>query len=223
LRRDFQALAAGCHVLSPVTVDFVAEVDGFVLARHELDREPRDVEQGHLEALQQADFVWLHAPDGYVGPSAALELGVAHALGIPVFARSPPADSTLRNFVEVVVGVDDAASRAAAHGTHTPARPLDVLQDYYGRIAARRGYDRESAQDAMLLLTEEVGELARAIRERVGLQRSGGYLHEDAAAELADIQLYLLHLANILDVRLAGAVRDKERANAERHSVALAA
>lgn len=44
LCRDFEALKEGCEVLSPATVDFVAEVDGFVLAAHELDREPREVE-----------------------------------------------------------------------------------------------------------------------------------------------------------------------------------
>lgn len=217
LRLDFRALqVAGCNVLSPMTVDFVAETDGFVLAEHELGRKPTDVEKRHLEALQQADFVWLHAPDGYVGASAALELGVAHALGIPTFSKSQPVDSVLRDFVEAVEGVEEAVNTAVSRGTHTPARPLDVLQDYYGRIAIRRGYAEESAQDTMLLLTEEVGELARAVRQRVSLKRPGGYSDEDAGAELADIQLYLLHLANILDVRLASAVAQKERANAQR-------
>ncbi len=217
LRQDFRALQlAGCDVLSPTTVDFVAEADGFVLAEHELGQEPRDVERGHLKALQQADFTWLHAPDGYVGTSAALELGVAHALGIPVFAQHRPADSVLRDFVEVVEHVEEAINKAVSRGTHTPARPLDALQDYYGRIAVHRGYTDESAQDTMLLLTEEVGELARAVRKGISLKRSGGYSDENAGEELADVQLYLLHLANILDVRLASAVTRKERANAQR-------
>jgi NTP pyrophosphatase (non-canonical NTP hydrolase) len=223
LRRDFRALQiAGCDVLSPITVEFVAETDGFVLAEHELGRKPTDVERRHLEALQQADFVWLHAPDGYVGASAALELGVAHALGIPTFSQSQPVDSVLRDFVEAVENVEEAVNTAVSRGTHTPARPLDVLQDYYGRIATRRGYAEETAQDTMLLLTEEVGELARAVRKRVSLKRPGGYSDEDAGAELADIQLYLLHLANILDVRLASAVTQKERANARRPSAVAA-
>lgn len=217
LARDFAALrTSGCDVLSPSTVNFVAEIDGFVLAEDQLEQEPREVEREHLAALQQADFVWLHAPEGYVGSSAALELGVAHTLGIPVFAGQLPADSTLRDFVHSTGTVEDAVSVACALGSHTPARPLEVLQAYYSRIALRRGYDHESPQDTMLLLTEEVGELARAIRKRVGLKRSGGYSDEDAASELADVQLYLLHLANTLDVRLADAVSDKERNNAAR-------
>lgn len=217
LDRDFAALrASGCNVLSPATVNFVAEIDGFVLAEDQLEQEPREVEREHLTALQQADFVWLHAPEGYVGSSAALELGVAHTLGIPVFARQLPADPMLRDFVHSTGTVEEAVGAACALGPHTPARPLEVLQAYYGRIALRRGYDRESPQDTMLLLTEEVGELARAVRKRVGLKRSGGYSDEDAASELADVQLYLLHLANTLDVRLADAVSDKERNNAVR-------
>jgi NTP pyrophosphatase (non-canonical NTP hydrolase) len=226
LRRDFTALTeAGCNVLSPVTVDFVDEVDGFVLAAHEVDREPQEVERGHLRALQQADFVWLHAPLGYVGASATAELGIARFLEIPIFGRHPPADTTLRELfeVEVVGDVAEAIARASAYGTHTPSSPLDVLQHYYERVAAGRGYAGESAQDTMLMLTEEVGELARAVRRRVGLQRDGGYAHEDAAAELADLQLYVLHLANVLEVDLADAVRDKERVNARRHLAALAA
>jgi NTP pyrophosphatase (non-canonical NTP hydrolase) len=224
LQADFDELhVAGCLVLSPLEVDFVAEIDGFVLGAGELHETPKAVEARHIASLQQADFVWLHAPDGYVGPSAALELGVAHALGIPVFARTPPADMALRDFVEAVGGVEQALARALVRGTHTPARPLDVLQDYYGRVAASRGYDHESAQDTMLLLTEEIGELARAVRKQIGLKRAGGYPTEGVADELADVQLYLLHLANVLDIRLADAVSDKERVNAQRETSALAA
>jgi NTP pyrophosphatase (non-canonical NTP hydrolase) len=51
----------------------------------------------------------------------------------------------------------------------------------------------------------------------VGLSRAGGYASQDAAAEeLADVQLYLLHMANVLDVELGSAVSDKEQKNAAR-------
>jgi NTP pyrophosphatase (non-canonical NTP hydrolase) len=159
-------------------------------------------------------MIWLHAPEGYVGPSAALELGVAHAVGIPVFAREAPADVTLRHFAQRVSTIDEAVRGSALRGRVTPARPLSVLQDYYRRIASERGYSTETPQDAMLLLTEEVGELARAIRKTVGLGRAAGFQDEDAAAELADVQLYILHLANILGVSLDEAVAGKERLNA---------
>jgi NTP pyrophosphatase (non-canonical NTP hydrolase) len=217
LGRDCRALeAAGCRIVSPVSVDFVAEVEGFVLAAHEVGRAPREVELDHLRALESADFVWLHAPDGYVGTSAALELGVAHALGIPSYASHTPSDHVLEAFVRIASPAE-AVNHARAAGPHTPSRPLHTLQDYYGRIARQRGYDTESAQDTMLLLTEEIGELARAVRKHVGLSRSSAYPPDNvAAAELADVQLYLLHMANILDVELGTAVSDKEQQNAIR-------
>lgn len=217
LRQDFEALVdAGCEMLSPTDVAFVTEVDGFVLAEAERGADPRDIERRHIEFLEGADFVWLHAPDGYVGSSAAMELGVAHAFGTPVLARECPSDVTLRHFAEPVVSIEEALKRAATSGPHAPTRPLDVLQSYYARAAEDRGYERESPQDTMLLLTEEIGELARAVRKRVGLTRAGGYGEENASEELADVQLYVLHLANVLGVELATAVAEKERRNAER-------
>jgi NTP pyrophosphatase (non-canonical NTP hydrolase) len=224
LKRDHEALRrAGATVLSPLDVEFVAEVDGFVLAAHELDEDPAAIEARHLSALKRADMVWLHAPQGYVGPSAALELGVAHTIGLPIFARHAPIDGTLRPFATAVVSPEEAIARLAAIGAHTPGNPLEVLQDYYGRMARERGYQDESPQDTMLLLTEEVGELARAVRRTVGLARSGRMTAVDPAEELADVQLYLLHLANVLGIRLGDAVVAKERTNRNRNRIRIEA
>jgi len=70
LRRAAQQLSeAGCRLLSPVSLDFVAEEDGFVLAAHEVGEAPGAIEEKHLQAMRSADFVWLHCPAGYVGTS----------------------------------------------------------------------------------------------------------------------------------------------------------
>ncbi len=68
------------------------------------------------------------------------------------------------------------------------------------------------------MLLEEVGELARVVRKASGLAREGGFPEADIGEEIADIQLYLVHLANVLGVNLAEAVTRKELVNAERHS-----
>ena len=68
----------------------------------------------------------------------------------------------------------------------------------------------------MLLLTEEIGELARAIRKSEGLKRDAGYNDVGLLDELADVQLYLVHLANSLGVSLDEAVNQKETKNDER-------
>ncbi len=214
LRRDYQELLAlGCAVLSPRSVDFVGDRDGFVLSAGQENLTPLTVELEHLSAIQRADFVWLHAPEAYVGASGSMELGFAHAVGVPVYARVAPADITLREFVTVVASPEEACRHAAATAKRTPSRSLSALQTYYEKIAAERGYEKESARDCLLLLTEEIGELARAVRKTSGLVRHGGYAGVNVAAELADVQLYLVHLANILGVDLGRAVVEKEAEN----------
>jgi NTP pyrophosphatase (non-canonical NTP hydrolase) len=216
LRAAFDELRdAGCLVLSPASIDFVDEVEGFVLTERELGQKPAGIEAKHIDALRRADFVWLHLPEGYVGPSAALELGVAHSLDIPVFASSRPNDATIATFVRVVAGPADAVALSASR-PRIPAGSLRDLQTYYARMASHRGFDSESPQDALLLLIEEVGELARAIRRRVSLRRAAK-TSEDAAEELADIQLYVLHLANVIGIDLADAVLEKEQTNHARY------
>jgi NTP pyrophosphatase (non-canonical NTP hydrolase) len=202
--------------LSPADLDFVAEREGFVFAAHEEGDEPWVIEQRHLDQILSADFVWFHGADGYVGKSGALELGFAHAHGVPIYGTTQPSEIGFRDMVAIVARPTDALDRIHERNT-APSNSVPRLQQYYRHVAAERGYDQETLQDAMLLLTEEVGELARAIRKRVGLIREGGYDDGDAAGEeLADIQLYVVHLANLLGIDLADAVRVKETANTRR-------
>lgn len=227
-RRDLSGLAAarnalvsaGCELLSPGSLEFVTDIGGFAVTAQEQAEDVATIEGRHIAALRRADFVWLHCPKGYVGASAALELGVAHSLDIPVFAAERPADATLAEFVTVVDSPDGPVALTGPRA-RTPAGPLRDLQEYYGRVAAERGFDQESAQDTMLLLTEEIGELARAVRKGIGLLRADAIV-EDPAGELADVQLYLLHLANIVGVDLAAAVDAKEGHNHERYGLRAA-
>ena len=73
---------------------------------------PQAIEDWHLSAIRQADFVMLHAPDGYVGLSAAMEIGFATAQDCPVFSRTAPQDIALRGLVKVVPSVYDALRAA---------------------------------------------------------------------------------------------------------------
>ncbi len=220
LQRDFIELTEVAEVLSPTTVQFAGEWDGFVYNENERHSSPREIEDQHLDAILRADFVWLHAPTGYVGRSAVFELGFARLAGTPVYTRERLEDTTLRQYVNAASSPKDAA--VESNGAPIPAASLTALQRYYGTAARRRGYDTESVQDSMLLLTEEVGELARAIRQDIRLRRDGRPIASDAAMELADIQLYLLHLANIMQIDLAGAVAEKERVNDQRFQERLA-
>jgi NTP pyrophosphatase (non-canonical NTP hydrolase) len=161
-------------------------------------------------------MVWLHAPNGYLGASGAFEIGAAHAAGVPVYASTPVVDVGLRDFVNLVSSPRDAVIHRRTAVIHKPGEPLKALQTYYLRAALARGWDSEGAAECMLLLTEEVGELARSIRHVTGLSRHAADATTNAAEELADVQLYVVHLANVLGVDLATAVTDKDAKNLRR-------
>ena len=101
-----ELVTTGCQVLSPRRMWF--DDAAFVRDTAEQDIPPQAVEAWHLSAICQADFVMLHAPDGYVGLSAAMEIGFATAQECPVFSRIAPQDIALRGLVKVVPSVYDA-------------------------------------------------------------------------------------------------------------------
>lgn len=90
------------------------------------------------------------------------------------------------------------------------------MQVYYSEAAARRGYDRESLTDTLVLMTEELGELAHAVRKLVRLPRHGAPISKSVSDELADLFLYMLHFANVANIDLADAVALKEAINEQR-------
>lgn len=213
LRATYEELQRFYRLLSPRDVNWVDATAEFVRLPEEAAEAAASIEGRHIGALEDADFVWLFCPAGYVGRSAAMEIGFAHALGVPVLTDTAPRDEVLASIVTVVA---DGARHAGDYVVSTPGSGIAGLQRYYARVARRRGWDNESARDTMLLLTEEIGELARAVRRHTGLSRDASYEDLDTAAELADVQLYLVHLANALGIDLGTAVTDKERLNAKR-------
>lgn len=205
----------GCTVLSPSSVDIVNEHDGFVYMQGEETQTPEKIEDRHLNAIERADFVWLHAPEGYVGPMAAWEIGFAHAAGVPVYAKEPPKETRFRPFVRVV---DAPATVVESRPLYPepPAPALKAFQQYYRRVAVSRGYAKERPKDCLLLMVEEIGELARALRKREKLVRHGSYPESSEAKELADVFLYVVHMANVLGLDLAEIVQKKEFVNLEK-------
>lgn len=223
-RKDFESLKAtyeelldlGCKVLSPSNVTAVRETDGFVFMKGEESQSPDTIEGRHLDAIQRANFVWLHAPEGYIGPTASLEIGFARAIGVPVFAKEPVKDPVIHSFVQVMSSPAAAIETIKSHGLPIPRPALAAFQHYYRRVAQQRGYKSESPKDCLLLMVEEVGELAREIRRRERLVRHGPSSDSNESKELADIFLYVVHMANVLEVDLSKVVQEKELINLQR-------
>jgi hypothetical protein len=106
LERDYRELAlAQCQVLSPRSLDF--EDPSLLFVRHTVEKQDsiRLIEQHHLQAIALSDFLWVHAPGGYIGTSGALEIGYALAKSIPVFSSENPEDQMLKSFITKVPSV----------------------------------------------------------------------------------------------------------------------
>ena len=99
-----------------------------------------------------------------------------------------------------------------------PAHPsLPDLQRYMDAVCQERGWTKDNNAEKFLLFTEEIGELAKAIRKTRGLyqEHARPNIHS-LEEEFADVLSYLLDLANAFGVDLEQAFREKERANASR-------
>ncbi len=99
-----------------------------------------------------------------------------------------------------------------------PTHPtLPQLQRYMDEVCKERGWTKDSYAEKFLLFTEEVGELAKAIRKTQGLyQEKAKQKHLELEEEFADGLSYLLDLANYFQVDLETAFREKEQVNAAR-------
>lgn len=99
-----------------------------------------------------------------------------------------------------------------------PSHPtLPDLQRYMDAICQERGWTKDNYAEKFLLFTEEIGELAKAIRKTHGLYQEHARQNSlNLEEEFADVLSYLLDLANCFGVDLEQAFRAKERINATR-------
>lgn len=210
---------AGFTVLSPRTTESVGEIDGFVILQGD-SGDPRQIEEGHLSAIRRSDCLYIVNPTGYIGPSATMEIGYAIALGIPVFAQGAPIESILSMFIRTEPNVEFVKqSVLRAFDPGIPKRAdLATLQAYVQKVVAARGFDKETLRDVLLLLMEEVGELAKAVRKQTGLKTAANdpNANKVVAHELADCLIYLLDIANLANVDLDLAFREKELINSRK-------
>jgi len=100
---------------------------------------------------------------------------------------------------------------------HLPEKPtLKQFQAYVHEMCAERGFDKEGLAESFILFTEEVGEFARVVRKSQGYKTDVTVKNSHAEEELADLFIYIIHLANILDIDLERAFRMKEEINKQR-------
>lgn len=92
------------------------------------------------------------------------------------------------------------------------------LQKYIKQTLAARGFDDETIEQKYLLFTEEVGELAKAIRQSSDSIKSSVHSKSHALLEEAgDVFILFLDICNKLGIDAEEALRYKEAINAKRN------
>lgn len=96
---------------------------------------------------------------------------------------------------------------------------LRQLQEYFAEAFKTRGFTEETMEDKLLLLMEEVGELAKALRKKrnmgIDYQRIENY--DSVESEAADVTIVLIALCNAGGIDLYQAIEAKEKVNAKRN------
>lgn len=93
---------------------------------------------------------------------------------------------------------------------------LREVQEYIKEINTVRGFEEQFVQDTMLLLTEEIGELAKAIRKTVtnmctDVNKQSSY--DTIESEVADCFYVLASVCNKLNIDIFNSLKEKEREN----------
>ncbi len=96
---------------------------------------------------------------------------------------------------------------------------IDEIQEYIKKVIEIRGFANQRVQDKMLLLLEETGELAKAIRKTLpeaSIDYNKIENYTSIEEEIADVFIVLVSICNRLDINLYKAFENKEKKNVER-------
>ena len=96
---------------------------------------------------------------------------------------------------------------------------INEIQSYIKEVMEIRGFNKEKSSDKILLLVEEVGELAKAIRKNennLGIDKTKEYNYSSIESEIADIFIVLLSICDILNIDLLKVFLEKEEENIKR-------
>ena len=96
---------------------------------------------------------------------------------------------------------------------------INEIQSYIKKVMEVRGFNKEKSSDKILLLVEEVGELAKAIRKnerKLGIDKTKEYNYSSIESEIADVFIVPLSICDILNIDLFKVFLEKEEKNIKR-------
>ena len=96
---------------------------------------------------------------------------------------------------------------------------LNEIQNYIKQVIDIRGFGCQTIQENMLLLSEEVGELAKAIRKEIktmSIDTEKLYNYDTIESEIADVFIVLNNISNKLNINIFDSLIKKEKINIKR-------
>ena len=96
---------------------------------------------------------------------------------------------------------------------------LQEVQQYIKDVIEIRDFANQEIEKTMLLLLEEVGELAKSIRKNatdMGIDKNKVNHYDTIESEVADVFIVLSSVCNKLNIDLYKALKDKEEENIKR-------
>ena len=92
----------GINVLMPAKSTIINYGDEFIKFEGDQNIPIKLIEMNFLESVKKADFIYVVNPNGYVGVSAAFEMGFAYSIGKPIYCMEKPADVMMRMFCGII-------------------------------------------------------------------------------------------------------------------------
>lgn len=96
---------------------------------------------------------------------------------------------------------------------------LNDIQEYIKKVIDIRGFGNQPIEEEMILLTEEIGELAKAVRKEktnMCIDENKAKNYDPIEGEIADIFIILTSICNTLNINLYEAFYEKEKLNINR-------
>lgn len=96
---------------------------------------------------------------------------------------------------------------------------IGELQEYVAQFNVERGFLDETVEHKFMLMAEEVGELAKALRGVCGGKFADDTARTEFSEEVVDVLLLLISISDKLGVDIADAIEQKEAKNRTREWV----
>lgn len=153
-----------------------------------------------------------------------MEIGYAISRGIPIYSEEKPEEYLLNLYIKKYGNHKEILAYHKKHyekikqDNFPRSLGLKELQEYIDLKVKERGFEDESPKDLLVLLIEEVGEFAKAIRKYSGIKVDSERREKYPALqeEIADVLIYIIDLANALNIDLDASYRIKDDINDSR-------